>query len=534
MLKHPRRKPTHRKHHHPLRFFRGRNKGFTLPMVIGLGLIIVLIGLTILTRSQIDKVTSISQKDTARAFAIAEGGLARTLGLLNGNFQVLLRATQNPTNSNTGQAYLINRTAAGANTALIGQPNDTPVTVTALEEWTNAIINNPVPCVDSGSASAVSASLQTNLLTGTIAGNGGGTYQVLAYLYDSVASPTTAYLLVRGNVPNSTANAYVVQKMSIVDKNVPANFPGLLAEDIDLGNNDVLGSVAGNVLCTRLANCPIPSNQCVNGQPTLDGLRAAVGALNNSIIQGTIAVGSVNLPAVPTAPPAATVVAGVTVTPGSYNLGALSNGSAVKNFPRTGDIPYNGAYHYVISSISLSGNASNSLTFDTAKPYTSGGTTIFPPVYLYVTGDVSLGGNNGIRNICTAVSSPASNSAVCGSTSNMGVPDGTGTPDRLRLYGLADDGDGSYDQQITINGGSTAGSMFIYAPDALVGINGGSNSPDIYGAVWAKNWNGSSSNNAEITVPDNMAAALNATGISASITLSRTTEPTNWGRLAQF
>lgn len=39
-------------------------------------------------------------------------------------------------------------------------------------------------------------------------------------------------------------------------------------------------------------------------------------------------------------------------------------------------------------------------------------------------------------------------------------------------------------------------------------INGGASTPDLRGAVWAKQWDGSSSNNAEIEVPNNIGENL--------------------------
>ena len=62
--------------------------------------------------------------------------------------------------------------------------------------------------------------------------------------------------------------------------------------------------------------------------------------------------------------------------------------------------------------------------------------------------------------------------------------------------------------------------MFVYFPCATVGINGGSGATadcdedgecgggDISGAVWAKTWDGSSSNNAQLVVPKDMGSLL--------------------------
>ena len=62
--------------------------------------------------------------------------------------------------------------------------------------------------------------------------------------------------------------------------------------------------------------------------------------------------------------------------------------------------------------------------------------------------------------------------------------------------------------------------MWVYFPDGNVGINGGGNTAvscdsagectggNIYGAVWAKEWNGSSSNVAKLVVPADMGTQL--------------------------
>ena len=59
------------------------NRGFAMPVAIGLGLVILLIAATLIMRSQGDRVTASAQKATAQGLAIAEGGLSRTLAKLN-------------------------------------------------------------------------------------------------------------------------------------------------------------------------------------------------------------------------------------------------------------------------------------------------------------------------------------------------------------------------------------------------------------------------------------------------------------------
>ncbi|MGH8000957.1 MAG: DUF7305 domain-containing protein, partial [Brasilonema sp.] len=191
-----------------------------------------------------------------------------------------------------------------------------------------------------------------------------------------------------------------------------------------------------------------------------------------SIIDGKIFVTDPQLPPVPTAPTGAT------------DLGTINSSRTIT------------AGSYIVSSITLHG--SETLTINS-----SGG-----PVRLYVTGDISITGSAELVH--------------------------NGTLDQFAIFGLPDDGNNVNAQQFTLNGGSTATNVFIYAPDAQVGINGGSSNPDIQGAVWAREWNGSSSNNAEIAVPRNIAQSLgSAFGVgfqNAGAQVTYTSPPTTWSR----
>lgn len=556
-----------------------RQRGFTLPLVLGMGLIMIVVALTLLSRSQLDVSTARLQKQTQHAFAVAEAGMARTLGLLNGNYQILLRRTYNPatnTNFNPPRPYLIDRSTDATK---VGQPNTTGLEVTPVNEWTAESLGDDAP-------PCFTLDLD-NLLNGKIGTPVQGNYRILSYLYDDQTQ--RGHLLIEGRLDNnSPTNAFILQKMVIKD---PPNFPGLLAQRINLGNDDVSGPINGNVICTNPANCVVPQAQCVNGQPTQQGLHSAVGALDNAKIEGTIAINKkINLPPLPQPPDQVGPAVGgnLPLTPlpswlppsqvadfeqalqaaGCYSEGAYANfpvrgnnppqdsrdisditGSTSSditgstsdlNFPRQSDCPYVNRdpkipffipdplrpgerivnpekvyYAYRIGNINLSG--SEKVTFNTSNY----------AIRLYVSGDISLSGNAGIDNTCSP------DSSTCGTEANMGLPSGVGTPDRLRIYGNPPDPN-NMTQQFTLSGGAQVGSLFVYAPDAKVGINGGSRDPDIFGAVWAKEWNGSNSNNAEIRVPDRLPEALGGAYANASSVEARTTEVSNWNRLAQY
>lgn len=67
------------------------NQGFVLPMIIGLGLIMTVVGLTMIGRSSDQEIRAEQQLQTAQAEQAAEAGIARTLNALNqvGNHQYL-------------------------------------------------------------------------------------------------------------------------------------------------------------------------------------------------------------------------------------------------------------------------------------------------------------------------------------------------------------------------------------------------------------------------------------------------------------
>ncbi|NDG75526.1 MAG: hypothetical protein EBX49_09385, partial [Synechococcaceae bacterium WB8_1B_136] len=76
-------------------------------------------------------------------------------------------------------------------------------------------------------------------------------------------------------------------------------------------------------------------------------------------------------------------------------------------------------------------------------------------------------------------------------------------------------------QDVKLNGGGNALNMFVYFPCGSVVVNGGSNSPDIRGAVWTKTYN-SSGSNVDIDAPADLLAELQKRfGSQFSLSLKR-------------
>lgn len=78
------------------------HKGFALPVAIGMGLIILLVGLTMLLRSQDSQVSAIAQKDTAKSLNAAETGVNEIRALINQHRAIAEQPTCRATRNSDG------------------------------------------------------------------------------------------------------------------------------------------------------------------------------------------------------------------------------------------------------------------------------------------------------------------------------------------------------------------------------------------------------------------------------------------------
>ena len=297
-----------------------------------------------------------------------------------------------------------------------------------------------------------------------------GQYTVSSYQFNGNAYyGGTGTLKVRGEVRDSgggvLARSIITTTIQVVPKNcggrittppTTSGFPGLIGNTINLGGNDVIGQINGNILCL---SCTGTTQAQLSGE---------IGQGPQSIVNGTLFAGSIPLPPIPE-PPAGLTATGPTITTTTtFTSGSTNNGACVVS---------NGITHCRIASVTLSG--SRTLTFVT----TAG------PMRVYFDGDLSLSGQATIAH--------------------------SGSAQNLVFFGLAPDQNSAYRQTFVVNGGSSAVNAFIYMPDACVGINGGSTSPDLRGSIWANRYGGggsggcgSSSNNGDIQVPDDFGGLL--------------------------
>lgn len=457
-----------------------KKTGFILPLILVVSLLLGAGMMAMAARAWLSTTGSIRQSQGRQAKEIAEAGMARIIEELNSNY-----------------AYLL---------------------IEDLDNWNKTKFVSSV-CNNSNLD-------PTNMSRGGLLNNNTGLYILKSYDFKgSRFYGGSATLKIKGlrikdySEATATENeSYKTLASAMVEQTVlikpkacdgsldePVNssgFPGLMGQTVTLGNNDVFGKVSGNVFCLQCLEQR--ANACDLNPATLqeldqlkgididsngdDAKRRTEKCLIDSrdVVAGNIYLGSIDIPPVPTPPDLNYSTPTEITTSETITAGDNTDRCRVDNSspPIT---------HCVVSAINMRGGGRGSnqkvLTVDTTQG----------PVRIYVDGDVDFSGGAAIKH----------------------VPEGQPST-YLGLFGHpADSLNVVPDQSVNIAGASTSNNLWIYFPDGKIGINGGSKGiaidedgetcdelseectgGDIYGAVWGKEWNGSSSTVASVNVPD--------------------------------
>lgn len=339
--------------------------------------------------------------------------------------------------------------------------------------------------------------------SGTI---GNGRYELESYNFNG--SPFyggKADLRMRGEIlksNNSVAAAAIVEQTveikakscntSFDEPTTTSGFPGLLAQTVDMGGNDLKGRLSGNLLCMQCRdnipnNCSVDSNTELEDYSENDKICVVGGNPQQTDVDGEIFLGPIDLPDVPTPPSTMAdlynnppdIGSSTNIVGGSTESSELLNGAC--------RVDNSGITHCVVNNIDLSGQ--NTLNIDSSNG----------PVRIYVAGDnVDFRGQSGITHV--PASAPSTN---------------------LGLFGReADPKHEKDDQTVILRGRASTNNMWAYFPDGSLGIKGGAQNDlecdssgectggDIYGAVWGKNWGESNGTGAQIAVPADMGQQL--------------------------
>jgi len=460
---------------------RSSDQGFALPVAVGMGLIMILVGTTMILRSQDDQVTASAQKATADSLDVSETGVTRVQALLK-RFPKMAEKPLSEWPAEYDRLTALN--------ACLSNSGDESI---ANGDWTN---------VDNSDLSKGEMKVFNYTHTGNV-----GTLTVAGRARSESGSETTS--------PDNATTSLVVQIPILPLDNLPV--PGLWATAFDMGNN----RVSGNIL---VSGCSVPAGVSTANIDSGTGTLIANPSVEYPPLPDLPEVCPSGTPATlcyqvfkqdndpydPDATPPDAITNtyvktnGTTITEclkdaDGYVVKEDNQGDLVRlkpnitecsdpnhyneskgvSFPRPNDKPgADSVYRYLLgvdsgNSIALKGSSKIIIT--------AGQKVVF-----YLQGNIDMSGQAKIEHTGT----PPTNFQIFGSDGDT-------------HYREASDTSTYTTTSISLSGNSTA-NMFIYAPEATVGVNGGGNAVStITGSVWAKAWDGSSSNQLVITQPTN-------------------------------
>ena len=427
-------------------FSRNKAKGFAMPIVLAFGVLMLLIGLTMVLRSQRDRMTNSSQNTVVQAQAISESGIAIEQNFINANRSI---ATSNACNNWNPDGSCDDTT--GTSWATTTSPPI--IAAAATRVWQDISSSDPTQ----------------------------GQYRLIDYTFSNAAPPPgtlgTGTLVVEGRVkqigsgptaPSNTATSTIRLSMTMnVVTATASGFPGLWVQ------TGTRTSASGSAAVKTAFQDSSPG-----GAATTNLSNPASVLAQATSISATPGLGFPPLPGggVFIPPPTGS---GVYAIPGGISL----SGSNTMTLPQSGDTPNSSnVYTYNIGSsgnvINLSGSSSITVgtgSGDTVALYlngglqVSGGTAIKvtprSKMILYVNGGVQMSGGSSFPAII--------NNNADGSLG--GVQNA-----QIYVYGS---------QTIQLSGSSNM-SAFIFGPNSAVQMSGSTN---FSSAVWANSWNASGS-----------------------------------------
>lgn len=563
----------------PLKRKANEHSGFALPLVVTLGFILAIGGMTLIARSFGGLVGSARQQKAREAREAAETGIAITLESLNREYSYLLiNCHPNEIKPTATAGEIPNEddfsNAVEYQAALDAYNIDKAFDEQELENYNNTLVfkTKDIPIKNScqGTGSWAEPIFPSAICAGSSTGypktkrdfeSNKTRYKIEYYgffgseFYGGKGTIKVTGMSLNSDMTRILASATIQQTFDVTTTPC-GGIPGLLMmKGGDLGNNDVKGLYSGNVHCIACIPEGSPNN---NGQYSRSQLEKALNAKEGSDIDGQISVGPLSLPPVPVFPftkadfdqdtcvddeplscysledlNAERASAGllpieiqpIDIGTSSSNGDLTSDGLTINSSTTQGalntitdnnqdgkltdfcvTLPTKTQFitHCIVNNIDLKG--SKILTVNS----TNG------PVRIYANGDVNASGKTGIFHTWNQSEPPPAS--------------------RLGLFGKPKTSDPACEapgsdpyaepfQQVKLAGTSTAANLFAYFPCGTTGINGGALQPvctdsngdgtndecgggDVSGAVWTANWGYSDSNQAELTVPGNMADQL--------------------------
>ena len=460
-------------------------KGFALPIAMGVGLVIVLLGAVMMARSQTDRITSSTQKATNQGLSAAETGVARYQDLVN-KYRAIATYNNTGTVSWATPSSIPNISSCGSTTEA------TAVSTQATTNWQNVDSSDPTK----------------------------GQYRLISYAYtpnSGVAAntaPGTGTLIIEGRVNQTGSGSTATQDVRTATTRLQVAIPitqstsslsdtGLWATDFNfVGNNARANANVLDSSCSGVGTA-FTTNPYLGNLPSATYGANVKGAYTKEVV------------AFPTLPGGNTYSAPTTGNINTISCGTNPmnlSGSNTLTLPRTNDKDStnklygastnapasNATYTYVIpsscgtNSISLTGNARITL-----------GRTGQETIKVYVSGNVDAAGNGGIGPYVNGTAVTKAIFYVNGSI-NLAGNGSAFSPTYFQFYKYGTTGD------VKLNGNGSS-SAFIFAPFVETQLVGNGT---VSGVVWTKKI--SANGNASINQGKIDASALEVTAPSAN------------------
>jgi hypothetical protein len=204
-------------------------QGFAIPVAVGIGLVMLLVGVTMIIRSQGDQVTASAQKATARSLNAAEAGITRVQSVMN-TYRIL------------------------SNITLTNIASTPPTT-----SWNRVYNASPPSCSTAGSTEISSYRINSDWITL----DNGGQFRIKEYTYRPNSDP--AKITVGTTIPFSGSVALAILPINYLIDNDSVEgqiqgIPGILSRQ---GNNYTfrrLGSGTSTPIATDTFFFPGPSD----------------------------------------------------------------------------------------------------------------------------------------------------------------------------------------------------------------------------------------------------------------------------------
>ncbi|MTJ43610.1 DUF7305 domain-containing protein [Dolichospermum flos-aquae] len=480
-------------------------EGFVMPIAVGFGLVMLIIALTMIMRSQSDVVSASSQKTVSGALAAAETGIARYQSFISKNKAIAVYPDCNSRSVN-------------------GTCSDTGNT---QKSWSNASVISELSGGSSSSGSCGATTTSGNTAANTVAeiaqqsttnwqditdasGVNQGQYKLVSYSgVPSNTAPGNATLTVLGRVKQSGTGNTATSKSNTATTKLVISIPvsstttpntvtntgtapaGLWANSFSFsGGNAIANANVQDASCGGTGTTAFPTTKDASGNYTRIGT-VDDGNPATANPRGTLTLSTQAFPDLPN---------GNQYTPPTLNVNNISTGINRNNgtltLPGTGDInsngvafsatvPQNSTYIYRIgasgsNSINLSGNAS--ITFGSSRGACN------ETIIIYADADLNLSGNGLVAPTVCAGGLTTKVIFYTGPNASLTLT-GNGATYNPKYFKFYMYGTGTEEVNLTGNGSSSA---FIFAPFIATRLTGNGN---VSGSLWTKSFTATGNGN---------------------------------------